>query len=90
MQDTEAFFQDRFTIENIKKDNMFLKVNRIIASDESKQSVVELDVNCELYPMEKDQSYMITLTGTLGDVTENKGTFVPEKADREIKYNNHT
>lgn len=64
---------------------MFIKVSRIKAKDESNKTTLELDINCELYPMEENQSYMITLTNSLGDPTENKGIFVPEKADREIK-----
>ena len=33
---------------------MFIKVSRIKAKDESNKTTLELDINCELYPMEEN------------------------------------
>lgn len=62
----DILLEDRFKLEEIKNEEKFSKVERIIAVSESSIKL-ELDVHTDLYPMKKGYQYWIMITTSLGN-----------------------
>lgn len=78
----DILLEDRFKLEEIRKEEKFSKVERVVAVSES-QIRLELDVHTDIYPMTKGSQYWVMITTTLGNFQEDKGVFVPEEFERD-------
>lgn len=78
----DILLEDRFKLEEIKKEEKFSKVERVVATSES-QIRIEMDIHTDLYPMKKGSQYWIMITTTLGNFQEDKGIYVSEEFDRD-------
>lgn len=79
---SDILLEDRFKLEEIKKEEKFSKVERIVATSEG-QIRIELDVHTDIYPMKKGNQYWVMITTTLGNFQEDKGIYVSEEFDRD-------
>lgn len=85
MSKSDILLEDRFRLEEIKKEEKFSKVERVVLNNENVNATVkiEIDIHTDLYPMKKGSQYWIMITTSLGNFQEDKGIFVSEEFDRE-------
>ncbi|KAL1300824.1 hypothetical protein AAHE18_18G209100 [Arachis hypogaea] len=63
---SELLFDDVFKVENIDPDGKkYDKVSRIVAQSEKRDMHMLLDVNTEIYPMNKDERFLMALSPSL-------------------------
>ncbi|KAL5556416.1 hypothetical protein UlMin_038652 [Ulmus minor] len=62
----DFLFDDTFTVEGLNPNGeKFDKVNRIVAQSEKHGMLMHLDVNTEIYPMNKGERFLMVLSPTL-------------------------
>nr|GMD94399.1 DNA-directed RNA polymerases II and V subunit 8A-like [Ipomoea batatas]GME00094.1 DNA-directed RNA polymerases II and V subunit 8A-like [Ipomoea batatas] len=74
----ETLFEDIFTVTNIDPDGKkFDKVNRIEARSEQFEMFMQLDINTEVYPIHREEKFMMVLASTLNlDGAPDSGYFL--------------
>ncbi|EAR86114.1 RNA polymerase rpb8 (macronuclear) [Tetrahymena thermophila SB210] len=82
MSKSDILLEDRFKLEEIKKEEKFSKVERVVLVSDNNIKI-EIDIHTDLYSMKKGNQYWVMITSSLGNFQEDKGIFVSEEFDRE-------
>ncbi|WVQ84488.1 hypothetical protein IAT38_006640 [Cryptococcus sp. DSM 104549] len=84
---SNIIFDDRFTVDSVDKDGKkFDRVSRIVANSHSLSMSLTLDLNNELYPLLKDETFTLTLARSLtGAELDAANAEDAEEGDGEVK-----
>ncbi|CAK5265293.1 unnamed protein product [Mycena citricolor] len=81
---SSAVFSDIFTISAIDKEGKkFDRVSRLYAHSKSYDMDLTLDYNIELYPLQKDQTFTLTLASSLAKEQANGAAPEPTDDDKD-------
>ncbi|KAJ7956872.1 DNA-directed RNA polymerases II and V subunit 8A-like [Quillaja saponaria] len=77
---SELLFDDIFKVEDVDPDGKkFDKVSRIVACSERWDMSMLLDVNTEIYPINKDEKFMMVLSPSLNINTQDGVVSIQDK-----------
>ncbi|KAM3141899.1 hypothetical protein pb186bvf_005985 [Paramecium bursaria] len=82
----KRLIDEYFKVEDIDNAGQFFKrVSRIKAKSKSGEVDMELDVNVDIYPMEKGGEYRVSIVRSLGDYQMDQGKYKPEFAQMKTE-----
>ncbi|XP_061359833.1 DNA-directed RNA polymerases II and V subunit 8A-like [Gastrolobium bilobum] len=77
---SEILFDDVFKVEDIDPDGKkYDKVSRIVARSEKRDMYMRLDVNTEIYPMKKNERFLMALSPSLVLNTKDGSVSIQDK-----------